>query len=80
MLNFQTPEGPQFAVLRAEVIRIVAESGVLKGFDPDSWLKEWLDSPNPALGDVRPRSLLDSPEGLQNVLGVLRCMQSAAYR
>lgn len=80
MLNSRIVEGPQFLTLHAEVVRIVAESGTPDGFDSCAWLKEWLDSPNPALGDVRPGSLLDSPEGLQNVLDVLHSMQSAAYR
>ncbi|WP_368643487.1 MbcA/ParS/Xre antitoxin family protein [Castellaniella ginsengisoli] len=80
MLNSRDPKKEQLAALRAEVVRMVAESGNPEGFDPDSWLQQWLSSPNPALGNRQPDSLLDSPDGFQDVLDVLRSMQSGAYR
>lgn len=80
MLNFRPPYDSQLEALRTELVRIVGESGSLEGFDPDAWLLQWLNSPNPALGHRLPDTLLDSPEGFQDVLAVLRAMQSAAYR
>lgn len=80
MLKFRPPQDSQLVALRAELVRIVGESGTLEGFDPDAWLLQWLSSPNPALGHRLPDTLLDSPEGFQDVLAVLRAMQSAAYR
>lgn len=80
MLNFRPPQDSQLVALRAELVRIVGESGTLEGFDPDAWLLQWLSSPNPALGNRQPAALLGSPDGFQDVLAVLRSMQSAAYR
>ncbi len=80
MLNFPDPSESRFEHLRAEVVRIVDESGSLEGFDPDAWLQQWLNASNPALGNRPPTALLDSSEGFQAVLAVLRSMQSAAYR
>ncbi|WP_424256749.1 MbcA/ParS/Xre antitoxin family protein [Castellaniella sp.] len=80
MLNFRPPQDSKFVALRAELVRIVSESGTLEGFDPDAWLLQWLNSPNPALGNRPPAALVGSPDGFQDVLAVLRSMQSAAYR
>ncbi len=79
MLNFWRSEDDSFSILRAEVLRIVVESGDPGGFDVDAWLTLWLASPNPTLGFVQPGSLLGSREDLQRVLEVLRPMQSSAY-
>jgi putative toxin-antitoxin system antitoxin component (TIGR02293 family) len=67
------------ARLIGQVERIVGESGDPQGFDAAGWVAGWLDRPNPALGGVRPASLMDTAEGRTMVADVVSAMQSGAY-
>lgn len=51
-----------------------------KGFDAGKWLEEWLERPQPALGDMKPSELLDTDEGSQHVLRLLGALESGSYQ
>lgn len=51
-----------------------------KGFDTGKWLEEWLERPQPALGDMKPSELLDTDEGGQHVLRLLGALESGSYQ
>jgi uncharacterized protein (DUF2384 family) len=57
-----------------------AQGDVPPGFDLDSWLREWLERPQPALGGARPMDLLSTPEGLESVRRALGAVVSNAYQ
>ena len=65
--------------LTALVQRIVDESGEPIGFDARSWLDHWLMVVVPSLGDRRPLDVLNEPDGLEVVSGLLLRAQSSAY-
>jgi hypothetical protein len=58
---------------------IVCESGEPEGFDAARWLDDWLLRPLPALGGRVPVDYLESDEGCQVVIQLLRQMQSGAF-
>jgi putative toxin-antitoxin system antitoxin component (TIGR02293 family) len=69
-----------FSRLIGQVVLIVQESGNPEGFDPGAWLSRWVDSPNPALGGVRPAEFMNrGNEGMELVSDLLAKMQSGAY-
>lgn len=63
----------------AEVHQIVAESGNSEGFNARAWVKQWLNQPTPALGGQRPADLMRSASGRQQVLKLIKHVQSGAY-
>ena len=69
------------ARLREVARGIVARSTAPEapGFDVDSWLAVWLDTPQPALKGRRPTDLLDSEEGLKAVSKVLAAIESGSF-
>ncbi len=67
------------ARLVGQVDQVVRESGEPKGFDAARWVAAWLDRPLPALGGVRPGTLMDTGEGREIVAGLVAQIQSAAY-
>lgn len=67
------------ARLVGQVDQIVRESGSPEGFDAARWTAAWLDRPHPALGDVRPGTLMDTAEGRGIVSDLVAQMQSGAY-
>ncbi len=58
---------------------IVCESGEPAGFDAARWLDDWLRHPLPALGGRSPVECLDSDDGHQMLIQLLRQMQSGAF-
>lgn len=67
------------ARLVGQVEAMVAESGNPEGFDAAHWLREWLDQPNPALGQQRPAEFMDTIAGQEFVASLLAKAQSGAY-
>ncbi len=70
------------ARLVGQVDQIVRESGSpegAEGFDAARWAAAWLDRPHPALGGVRPATLMDTAEGRGIVSDLIAQMQSGAY-
>lgn len=58
---------------------IVQESGNAHGFSATRWINEWLRTPNLALRNRLPGEYLDSDEGCELLVRLLRQMQSGAY-
>ena len=58
---------------------IVTESGSSDKFDARSWLKEWLVSANPALGNQKPAELMKTKAGRETIFSLILQMQSGAY-
>lgn len=48
-------------------------------FDSARWFSRWIEQPQPALGGLRPATLLDTPAGRQLVGRLLGAMGSGAY-
>lgn len=69
----------QLRALRADVSKMVAESGDANGFDVDAWLGLWLEQPVPALGGRTPSVLLTEENGFDLVRSTLMRMQSGTY-
>ena len=67
------------AKLVGQVEAMVQDSGDPDGFDAREWLSTWLREPLPALGGVRPISLLDTIEGQTLVSRTLSQIQSATF-
>lgn len=67
------------AKLVGQLEAMLEESGETSGFEARSWLSTWLREPLPALGGVRPISLLDTMEGQSLVSRALSQIQSGAY-
>ncbi|WP_367401461.1 antitoxin Xre/MbcA/ParS toxin-binding domain-containing protein [Solimonas sp. SE-A11] len=44
-------------------------------FEDELYARSWLETPNAALGELTPRSLLDSAAGLTQVLRVLASIE-----
>ena len=51
-----------------------------KGFDAAKWLGLWIETPQPALGGLKPADLIDTPTGVSIVARVLGSIQSGAYQ
>jgi uncharacterized protein (DUF2384 family) len=51
-----------------------------KKFDSGKWLGEWIESPQPALGGIKPSELLDTEAGGQRVYQVLAAIESGSYQ
>lgn len=51
-----------------------------KGFDAAKWLGLWIETPQPALGGLKPADLIDTPTGVAIVARVLGSIQSGAYQ
>ncbi|UTH72330.1 antitoxin Xre/MbcA/ParS toxin-binding domain-containing protein [Chromobacterium sp. IIBBL 290-4] len=67
------------ASLIGQVESMMAESGEAEDFDAAKWLGQWMETPNPALGQRRPAEFLCTAEGFRLVSDVLAAMQSGAY-
>ncbi|MCQ8277360.1 DUF2384 domain-containing protein [Acetobacteraceae bacterium KSS8] len=67
------------ARLLGQVQAMVEEAGEPQGFDAGRWLQHWLGEPLPALGNRRPRDLLDTIEGQSLVSATLARIGSGAY-
>ena len=65
--------------LIGQVEAMVDEGGDPAGFDAGLWLADWLNRPNPALGQAPPADFLDTAEGRQLVSRLLGMMRSGAY-
>lgn len=48
-------------------------------WEPREWLTRWMTNPVPALGWWSPAEVLKRPGGMEQVVKVLKCMQSGAY-
>jgi putative toxin-antitoxin system antitoxin component (TIGR02293 family) len=68
-----------FSKLVGQLEAIVQESGNPEGFDAATWMSNWLNSPVPALGGMRPINLMDTMEGQALVSTTLAQLQSGAY-
>lgn len=51
-----------------------------KGFDAAKWLGLWIETPQSALGGLKPADLIDTPTGVAIVARVLGSIQSGAYQ
>jgi len=58
---------------------IVTESGSSDKFDARSWLKEWLVSANPALGNRTPAEFMRTKAGRETIRSLILQMQNGAY-
>lgn len=67
------------ASLIDQVQAMVEASGNPVGFDAEKWLAEWLQQPQPALGDRPPAALMGTAEGQEKVANILARMQSGAF-
>jgi hypothetical protein len=52
------PDGAEFALLLSRVRSELSSAGCADKIDAEKWLRTWLDTPNVAFGNERPRSLL----------------------
>lgn len=67
------------ARLIGQVEQLVYESSDVESFSAARWVATWLDRPLPALGGLRPASLMTTAEGREIVAGLVAQMQSGAY-
>jgi putative toxin-antitoxin system antitoxin component (TIGR02293 family) len=51
-----------------------------QGFDAAKWLGQWIETPQPALGGLKPADIIDTPTGVSIVARVLGSLQSGAYQ
>ena len=49
-------------------------------FDTATWLGQWIERPQPALGGRRPADLLDTPTGYEVVARLLGSIESGAFQ
>jgi uncharacterized protein (DUF2384 family) len=70
-----------FEQLMRQLDEILKEGSAdqLMDFDARAWLERWLDRPQPALGGIPPRDLLESEEGFRAVSKLLGASISGAY-
>lgn len=57
--------GAEFAVLLSQVRSALSIAGCVDKIDAERWLRTWLDTPNGAFGNARPRSLLKQVQAMQ---------------
>jgi len=65
--------------LVGQVETMVKQSGDPAGFDAPQWVSQWLEQPNPAIGNRPPAELMDTVAGQDLVSTLLGQMQSGAY-
>jgi len=65
--------------LIGQVAVMVEQSGNPEGFDPDRWVGDWLERPNPALDGAKPVDFMDTMEGREIVSTLLAQSHSGAY-
>ena len=53
-----TDDGAEFALLLSQVRSVLTGARCADKIDAELWLSTWLDTPNAALDDKRPRSLI----------------------
>ena len=58
---------------------IVAESGNPDKFNARMWVKEWLTSSNPALGNLKPATFMKTKAGRETIFSLISQIQSGAY-
>ena len=70
------------AKLLAKAQEIAANSTAdeAAAIDVAGWLAKWLESPQPALGGLKPAEVLDTPEGLSQVERLLGAIESGAFQ
>lgn len=75
------------AILRIVKLLSKAESIIANSLHPDAkdfdvgkWLGEWIESPQPALGGIKPSELLDTEVGGNRVYQVLSALESGSYQ
>ncbi len=49
-------------------------------FDPEQWLRQWLQKPQPALGGCKPAEMLATQAGVEAVRRVLGGIASGAFQ
>ncbi|MQA40559.1 DUF2384 domain-containing protein [Rugamonas sp. FT29W] len=67
------------ARLIGQVAAIVQQSGDPAGFNAAAWVSDWIEKPNPALGNRRPAEFMDTLAGQEVLAGLLAQMQTGAY-
>lgn len=55
------------------------DSPIVRDFDIEKWVGEWIRTPQPALGGREPSELMDTPTGRTCVMRLLGSLQSGAY-
>jgi putative toxin-antitoxin system antitoxin component (TIGR02293 family) len=65
--------------LVGQVEAMVMESGDGSPFNAHQWLGDWLESPLPALGGVKPGEYMDTMQGQDMISTLLAQIQSGAY-
>lgn len=65
--------------LVGQVETMVKQSGDPIGFDAPQWVSQWLEQPNPSIGNRPPAELMDTVAGQDLVSSLLGQMQSGAY-
>ncbi|WP_224788623.1 MbcA/ParS/Xre antitoxin family protein [Pandoraea terrae] len=58
---------------------MIEHSGNPDKFNAAQWVDQWIETPNPALGGIRPSALMDTVAGQALVSSVLSKMLSGAY-
>lgn len=59
-------DGAEFALLLSQVRSELSRVGCADKIDAERWLRTWLDTPNAAFDNVRPRSLLKQVQVIPN--------------
>jgi len=62
-----------------QVTQIVIESGNIEGFDVESWVKNWINSPTPCLGGRCPIEFLEDEKGYKMISDTISRIQSGAF-
>ena len=57
-------DGAEFALLLSQVRSELSRAGCADKIDAERWLRAWLDTPNAAFDNVRPRSLLKQVQAI----------------
>lgn len=69
----------RLAAVVTTVQQIVEESGDPSGFDAEEWVREWVNQPLRTLGGARPIEMLQTDDGLAEVVRLLRQAQAGVY-
>ena len=72
-------ESPAVKKLISQVDKIMSESSDTKNFDSKSWVLDWINEPQPALGNKKPYLFLDSQDGFKQVSKIIAQIQSGTY-
>lgn len=81
-----TGRGGQSAIGMIKLLGIAQDlvddssANAAKDFDAAKWLGQWIETPQSALGGLKPADLIDTPTGVAIVARVLGSIQSGAYQ